>query len=85
VMEPSTDMAYIGEKYGRTHSFIGNADTRILIYGTMEDIYNEVKRCMDIGKKCPGFFMAIGNHLSPNTPVEKALYYNDVYEKMGRR
>jgi len=34
VMEPATDMAYIGEKYGRTHSFIGNADTRVLIYGT---------------------------------------------------
>jgi uroporphyrinogen-III decarboxylase len=85
VMEPTTDMAYIAEKYGRTHSFIGNADTRILMFGTKEDIYNEVKRCMDTGKKYPGFFMAVGNHLSPNTPVENALYYNEVYEKLGRR
>jgi len=84
-MEPTTDMAYIAEKYGKTHSFIGNADTRILLYGSKEDIYNEVKRCMDIGKKCPGFFMAVGNHIPPNTPVENALYYNEVYEKLKRR
>ena len=85
VMEPTTDMAYIAEKYGKTHVFVGNADTRILLNGTREDIYNEVKRCMDIGKNCPGFFMAVGNHIPANTPVENALYYNEVYEKLSRR
>ncbi|MEI6578266.1 MAG: uroporphyrinogen decarboxylase family protein [Eubacteriales bacterium] len=85
VLEPTTDMKYIAEKYGKTHSFIGNADTRILLSGTKEDIYNEVKRCMDIGKSCPGFFMAVGNHIPVNTPVENALYYNEVYEKLSRR
>ena len=85
VMEPTTDMAYIAEKYGKTHAFIGNADTRILLSGTKEDIYNEVKRCMDIGKSCPGFFMAVGNHIPANTPVENALYYNECYEKLSRR
>lgn len=85
VMEPVTDMKYIAEKYGKTHSFIGNADTRILLNGTREDIYQEVKRCMDIGKQCPGFFMAVGNHIPPNTPVENALYYNEVFEKLRRR
>lgn len=57
VMEPSTDMKYVAEKYGKTHSFIGNADTRILLSGSREEIYSEVKRCMDIGKACPGFIM----------------------------
>lgn len=85
VMEPTTDMEYVAEKYGKTHSFIGNADTRILLKGTREEIYQEVKRCMDIGKKCPGFFMAVGNHIPPNTPVENALYYNEVFEKLRRR
>lgn len=85
VMEPSTDMNYIAEKYGKTHSFVGNADTRILLNGSREDIKAEVKRCMDIGKKCPGFFMAVGNHIPSNTPVENALYYNEVYEKCSRR
>ena len=78
-------MQYVAEKYGKTHVFIGNADTRALLNGTKEDIYAEVKRCMDIGKDCPGFFMAVGNHIPSNTPVENAIYYNEVYEKLGRR
>ncbi|HHU79512.1 MAG TPA: hypothetical protein GXZ29_11655 [Clostridiales bacterium] len=85
VLEPTTDMKYIAEKYGKTHVFVGNADTRILLQGSREDIYNEVKRCMDIGKQCNGFFMAVGNHIPSNTPVENALYYNECYEKLGRR
>lgn len=85
VLEPTTDMKYIAEKYGKTHVFIGNADTRILLEGTKEQIYDEVKRCMDIGKSCAGFFMAVGNHIPANTPVENALYYNEVYEKMSKR
>jgi hypothetical protein len=85
VMEPTTDMAYIAEKYGKTHFFVGNADTRILLSGTKEDIRGEVKRCMDIGKKYPGFFMAVGNHIPANTPVDNVLYYNEVYEELSRR
>ena len=81
VMEPTTDMAYIAEKYGKTHCFIGNADTRILMYGSKDEIEAEVKRCMDIGKKCPGFFMAV----PANTPVDNALWYNECYEKMSKR
>lgn len=85
VLEPSTDMEYIAKKYGKTHAFIGNADTRVLLFGTKEDIYKEVKRCMDIGKKCPGFFMAVGNHIPANTPVDHALWYNEFYEKLSIR
>ena len=85
VLEPMTDMLYIAERYGKTHSFVGNADTRILLNGSKDDIYNEVKRCMDIGKHCPGFFMAVGNHIPANTPVDNALYYNDAYEKLAKR
>jgi uroporphyrinogen-III decarboxylase len=85
VMEPSTDMARFAERYGKDHVFVGNADTRILLSGTKEDIYAEVRRCMDIGKKCPGFFMAVGNHIPSNTPVDHCLWYNDAYEKMARR
>jgi len=29
--------------------------------------------------------MAVGNHIPPNTPVEKALYYNQVYEELSKR
>lgn len=85
VMEPTTDMAYVAEKYGKTHVFVGNADTRILLNGTKAQIRAEVERCMSTGKDCPGFFMAVGNHIPANTPVENALYYNEVYEELSRR
>ena len=84
-MEPMTDMAYIAEKYGQTHFFVGNADTRILLSGTKRKIRSEVERCMAIGRDCPGFFMAVGNHIPANTPVENALYYNEVYKQLSGR
>lgn len=82
VFEPLTSLAYIVEKYGQTHVIIGNADTRILLNGTQDQICAEVERCMELGRNCPGFFMAVGNHIPPNTPVENALYYNQVYEEL---
>ena len=85
VMEPCTDMSYICEKYGSTHVIVGNAETRILLCGDKDDIENEVKRCIALGRDCPGYFMAVGNHIPPNTPVDNCLYYNDFYEKYSRR
>lgn len=85
VLEPSTNMKYIAEKYGKTHVIVGNADTRVLLSGGKEEIEAEVRRCIEIGKDCPGYFLAVGNHIPPNTPVENALYYNEMYEKYAVR
>lgn len=85
VMEPMTDMAYIAEKYGKTHTFAGNADTRILLHGDKDAIRKEVQRCMDIGKKCPGFIMSVGNHIPANTPVDSCLWYNEFCRELGKR
>ena len=85
VMEPCADMALFAEKHGRTCGFSGNADTRILLSGTHGEIRAEVERCMAIGKPHPGFIMAVGNHIPPNTPVGNALYYDEVYRELARR
>jgi len=85
ILEPMTDLAFIAEKYGQTHVIIGNADTRILLNGTKEEIRGEVVRCMTLGKQCPGYFMAVGNHIPANTPVESVLYYMQVYEELSKR
>lgn len=85
VLEPLTDMAYIAREFGRTHVIVGNADTRILLRNDRQAIRTEVERCMDIGKKCPGFFLAVGNHIPPNTPLEAALYYDEVYRELSKR
>lgn len=83
--EPLTDLSYVAERYGQTHVIIGNADTRILLMGTKADIRAEVERCMSIGRHCPGYFMGVTNMIPANTPVESALYYNEVYEELSRR
>lgn len=85
VLEPTTDMRSMAEKYGKTHVIVGNADTRVLLSGSKDDIEREVKRCIDIGKNCPGYFLAVGNHIPPNTPVENALYYDEMYRKYAKR
>ncbi len=83
--EPMVDMAGFAEKYGQTHGFIGNADTRILLRNNKAEIRAEVERCMAIGKGCPGFILSVGNHIPPNTPVDAALYYNEVYMELRDR
>lgn len=85
VFEPLTSLEYVVEKYGQTHVIVGNADTRILLAGDKEAIRTEVERCMSLGRTCPGFFMAVGNHIPPNTPVKAALYYNEVYNALRHR
>lgn len=85
VMEPTVDMAAFAKKYGKTHAFIGNADCRILTFGSREDIRKEVERCVNIGRDCPGYFMAVGNHIPSNVPVENALYYNEIFQSLSER
>ena len=38
-----------------------------------------------LGKNVLDFFMAVGNHIPANTPVENALYYNEVFEQLRSR
>ena len=84
VMEPTTDMAYVAKRYGRTHAFIGNADTRILLSGTREQIRAEVERCMAIGKAYPGFFLCVGNHIPWDIPPAAIKLYLDYAAKAAR-
>jgi uroporphyrinogen-III decarboxylase len=83
--EPLTDLKYIVEHYGRTHIIIGNVDTRILLMGSRDEIRQEVQRCMTLGQNCPGYFIGVTNMIPANTPVESALYYNEVYQELSRR
>ncbi len=85
VLEPLTDMEYMVQKYGKNHVIIGNAETRVLLRGSKAEIRAEVERCLNLGRACPGYFLAVGNHIPPNTPVESCLYYQQVYEELSQR
>ena len=73
------------ERYGKTKSIIGNIDTRALTFGTKEDVRREVERCAALGRDCPGYFFAVGNHIPHNVPVDNALYYFELIEELGKR
>ncbi|MBQ0106178.1 MAG: hypothetical protein KBT47_09140, partial [Armatimonadetes bacterium] len=85
VLEPTNDLAYCAENYGKTHSIVGAADTRVLLSNNKEKIFEEVRRNTEIGKDCPGFFLAVGNHIPPNTPVSADEWYQEAYEKYSVR
>lgn len=85
IFEPLTSLGRIAQKFGKTKEITGNIDTRISSFETKEKILKEVKRCTNIGKSCPGYFFAVGNHIPHNVPLEKVLYYLDLIKKLGRR
>jgi len=85
VLEPLTDLEYVCGKYGQTHVIVGNADCRVLMFGTKDDVYAEVKRCLDLGRNCPGYFFAVGNHIPPNVPVDNARACLAAYFEMRQR
>lgn len=84
VMEPSSDMAAFAAKHGDKVGFVGGMDCRTLTYGGREDIKREMERIM-AWKRYPGFILATGNHLPANVPVDNALYYNELYERLAWR
>ncbi len=85
ILEPMTDLGALVERYGQSKSIIGNIDTRALTFGTAADVRAEVERCWTLGRKCPGYFFAVGNHIPHNVPIENALYYFELIEEYGAR
>ena len=85
IFEPLTDLEYIVERYGQTHVIIGNIDTRILQFGTPEEIRADVKRCAELGRDCPGYFFAVGNHIPYTVPIPNVECYLEAIEEYGRR
>ena len=73
------------KKYGNSKVICGNVDSRILTAGTKEDVYKEVERCMELGKRYPGYFIRAAGDLPHNIPLENLEYYFDMCRKLGKR
>ena len=85
IFEPVTDLRYMVENYGQSHVIIGNMDTRILQFGEPDDIRAEVQRCADLGRGCPGYFFAVGNHIPYVVPIASVECYLEAIQDLGRR
>ena len=78
IFEPLTSLERAVRDHGRTTALFGSAvDARTLTIGTREQILAEVETTVRLGKDCPGFLCAVGNHIPSNVPVENALFYFD--------
>jgi hypothetical protein len=85
LFEINTSLETAIEKYGETKVIIGNADVRILQRGTEKDVYNEVKRCTDLGRSCPGYFLCCSNIIMRNVPLENVYAYFEAATELRPR
>lgn len=85
IFEPMTDLEYVVAHYGQSKVIIGNVDCRVLTFGDRDAIYAEVERCARLGRDCPGYFFAVGNHIPYNVPVENVAIYAEAIRELGER
>jgi uroporphyrinogen-III decarboxylase len=85
MFEPVVPLEMMVEKFGREKVLIGNADCRILQFGTKDDIRREVRRCTDLGRRCPGFVMTVANHIPNGIPRDNIRCYFDTFHELRRR
>jgi uroporphyrinogen decarboxylase len=65
------DLEATGQAIGREHILGGNVNTGILHKGTPEEVFEEVVRCMEAGRKHPGGFVLMpACEFPPDTPDE---------------
>ncbi len=83
--EPTTNLELFIKKYKNEKIFVGNIDSRILLFGTKEDICKEVERCTHFGIDAPGYFYSVSNHLAWNIPIDNIKYYFEYCQKVGKR
>ncbi len=78
IFEPMMSVETVVARYGGDRVIIGSAvDCRTLTYGAADAIRAEVDATLALARGCPGFFVAVGNHIPSNVPLENALLYFD--------
>jgi len=54
---PETDLEIAAAAFDHRHIIAGHVSTTLLAHGNYEDVYNDARRCLDIGKTLPGGFI----------------------------
>lgn len=80
-----TNIAEIAKKYGHSKIIIGNIDTRILTFGSKEEIEQEVKRCVAQAGDCPGYFFQASGNIPHNVPLKNVEAYFAACKRYGKR
>lgn len=78
IFEPMMPLEPVVERYGQTHVIVGSkVDCRTMAFGTVDQIRNEVDATLELARDCPGFVVAVGNHIPANVPIDHCTFYID--------
>ena len=81
----SMDYKKIKELYGNKLSFHGGIDIqKVLNFGTPDDIYNEVKKCIKILGPGGGYILSPTIHVQSDIPPENILALRDTVMELGK-
>ena len=70
------DLARLKRDFGRDLTLIGGVDcSQLLPYGSPQQIRDEVRRLLDIGRPGGGFIIGDSSNITPNTPLENVLAF----------
>ena len=83
--EPSNNLELLAQRYGQDHVLIGGADCRTLTFGTTADIERELRWIFDVTRDCRGYIFCAGNQIPANVPLENAIFYFNLVEKLSKR
>jgi uroporphyrinogen decarboxylase len=80
--KPSSLEKMLEVSAGRT-VIIGNVPTGLFLDGTREEIENEVKRCVALGKDKGSFILSTGCELSPRADIERVKWFSELATALG--
>jgi len=83
ISEPFCDYAAIADRHP-DKMLAGDGDNRILMSGDPDAIERMTKRMCNLGRRQPGYFCCIGNHIPWNVPPESIRLYFELSERYGR-
>ncbi len=83
ISEPFGDYHEIARKHP-DKVLAGDGDNRILQTSDREAVEAMTKQMCELGKRQPGYFMCIGNHIPWNVPAEAVKWYFEFSDKYGR-
>ena len=85
IIEECSNLNLIAEKYGGEKVIVGGVDIGVLTYGALDDVVNEVKKCIGIAGSYPGYFINVSGSIPDNVPLSNLETYFKAVRKYGRR
>ncbi|MCM8784879.1 MAG: hypothetical protein NC827_00830 [Candidatus Omnitrophica bacterium] len=73
------------EKYGEKITLVGNVDcAKTLVYGNKDQIYEEVKECIEDAARGGGYILTSSNSIHYNVPAKNFIYMVEAARKFGK-